>query len=211
MLLAILPSDHACYRILYSKSIFPCPWFCFPALGQAFQLNSLVLQSLIAPPRSGLFYSFWSKAFSLNTFLLHELFFLSQWGYSRQPCFLKPNALKHFPSWKRFKRSWYLCGTEMHSLNTVEPELNLFFLQQLCFPSGCCNSRRAQRKIILSNLLIFWKRKLRPARSCDLPRLSQVVGKARRRNPVFGYHILLSCYSRILQSWTVLRDSVFPL
>lgn len=90
----------------------------------------------------------------------------------------------------------------MHSLNTVEPELNLFFLQQLCFPSGCCNSRRAQRKIILSNLLIFWKRKLRPARSCDLPRLSQVVGKARRRNPVFGYHILLSCcYSRILQSY----------
>lgn len=65
VLFALSPSDHACYHILCSKSIFLCPWFCFPALVYAFQLNSLVLQFLIAQSRSGLFFFPSDSRFSL--------------------------------------------------------------------------------------------------------------------------------------------------
>lgn len=75
------------------------PWF------YAFQLISLVLQSLIAQPRSGLFYSFWSKAFSLNAFLLCCSSF-SAIDDIAVALLLKPNVLKRFPSWKKLKRSW---------------------------------------------------------------------------------------------------------
>lgn len=65
MLFALSTSDQACCCILCSNNIFLCPWFCFPAPVYAFQLSSLVLQSLIAQPRSGLFDSFWFEAFSV--------------------------------------------------------------------------------------------------------------------------------------------------
>lgn len=150
VLFALLPSDRACCHILCSKSIFLCPWFCFLALVYAFQLISLVLQSLIAQPRSGLFYSFWSKAFSLNAFLLCQQFFLSYRWHSSEPCFLKPNVLKRFPSWKKLKRSWNDIYGGQRCILKLQRSLSLIlvFLQQLCFLPGCCNSRRALRKII---------------------------------------------------------------
>lgn len=70
MFFALSPSDHVCYHVLCSKSIFLCPWFCIYVLFYAFQLIFLVLQSLVAQPRSGLFYSFASKASFLNAVIL---------------------------------------------------------------------------------------------------------------------------------------------
>lgn len=120
-----------------SSSSLSCGDPSLPDQGQVSFIPSDPRLSLLTPS------SFASCAFSASDGIAVSLASLSQ----------MPSSI--FLHGKKFKRSRYLCGTETHSLTTVEPELNLFFLQQLCFPAGCCNSRRAQRKVILSNLLIL--------------------------------------------------------